>query len=250
MVKKSKEYRSVQILKKSKRIPSTYIKKSDGSERKVKTKSMPPQTKKEFNRVIDAVYAKNRIVAHSLHMQSLTGLRYSDVSVLIWSDFYDGKVINKSFDVIQQKVYHMVFTRLTLTGVAKKEADRKAKEKANVTVYINKAIINLLEDIAVLNPNITGQELLFANKHKRSGGTALAIRSVNKILGQVKAELELNYTLGTHSFRKYLALNLLNNNANIAEIRDLLGHNNVKSTDSYLHSFSGNLGNLIDKLNY
>ncbi|HIF9334011.1 TPA: tyrosine-type recombinase/integrase [Photobacterium damselae] len=237
-------------MRKSQRIPSIFNKDENVKERKVKQPSMPPETMIEFNNIIDAVYAKNPIVAQSLHMQSLTALRYSDTSTLIWADFYEGLVLKKSFVVIQQKVYRMVYKRMIDKGKTEQEADTKARSKANVTIYTNEAIKKLLYEIALFNPNKTGQELLFANKHKSSQGTALAVKSVNKILTQVKAELNLPYTLGTHSFRKFMALNLLRAGANVADIRDLLGHNNVSSTDKYLVSCNGELRDLVDKLNY
>ncbi len=236
---------------KPKRISNNLSTNSTDKKKAVKEPSLPPTTKKEFNKILDTVHAINSTLANTLYMCALTGLRYSDCVVLTLSDFLDESGQPKSkFIVVQQKVYNMIYTRKVNNGVDAHTAHTDARIKAKVTIYINKAIINLISDIILLNPNIGRDDLIFANKHKSSKGYPLDIRSANKILRRVKAELKLDYPLGTHSFRKYLALNLLKNKANVAEIRDLLGHNHLNSTNSYLHSFSGELKNLIGKLDY
>ncbi|KLV03517.1 hypothetical protein ABT56_18970 [Photobacterium aquae] len=198
--------------------------------------------------IIDTVYDKNPVLAKLLYMQALTGLRYSDCSWLRYDDFYDekGKFVAE-FDVIQQKVYHKVLTHL----IQKKpetplhELEAKAKKKARHTIHVMPAMKEIVQEQHEIYPN---DEFLFANRHHKSEGLPMNIRSANKILNAVKQELNINFALGTHSFRKWFATALAETQPWYV-VKDALGQSSINSTIPYVVSKDADIKNAISDLN-
>lgn len=234
----------------NRRIDAQFSKKvnKDGNERKTKEHSMPPQNKDAAKRILDAVWQKNPTLCLCFSMQALTGLRYSDCSWLMYSDFFDDKGrFKKSFQICQQKSYRIRMAQKD------KEVDAEAAfRKSLVTVYNNEAIKEIVNDCKHLNKN---SALLFPNSRSRAideNGEVvdrpMSVRSADYHLKQIKDELNLDFELGTHSWRKFFALMLLRDNTPIEQIRDLLGHDNIVSTNSYLHTFAEDLLKHTEKL--
>lgn len=212
--------------------------KNDGSIKKRKEKSLPPKDKKQANEILDLLWQQNQVLSLCCLMQSLTGLRYSDASWLKYSDFYDefGK-LKPFFDLCQQKSFRMRIGRKRAKPMTQSDAFRKSL----VRVYTNEAIEHVIADCKHLNPH---SELLFPNSRSRvllEDGTVIerpmSVDSADWHLNKVKRQLKLGFTLGTHSWRKFFALMLVRKGASLEKIRDLLGHDNIVSTNSYLHSF-------------
>ncbi|NVP01918.1 tyrosine-type recombinase/integrase [Photobacterium damselae subsp. damselae] len=219
------------------------------SKRGVKTKSKPPKNKKQLIQIIDAVYAKNCILSYTLLTQVYTGLRYSDASNLFWRDVYnfETEMYKQSFEVTQQKVYRMVYQRAINSGYQHSIAKSKALKKAVYTVYISPALIELLEDVAIINKKSAGNTFIFANQNPRSKGNPLAIQSISKILKAVQRELKLEFSLGTHSFRHFFSDEALRSGAKINTLKGLLGHNSITSTNAYINSDEDSKQNIILK---
>lgn len=53
---------------------------------------------------------------------------------------------------------------------------------------------------------------------------------------------------GFHALRHFAATQLLNNNVTVAEVRDILGHGNISTTDLYVHSTPKNLAAAMETL--
>jgi integrase len=213
----------------------------NGKKKKRKEHSMPPKDKEEAKRILDAAWQKNPTLCLCFSMQALTGLRYSDCSWLMYSDFFDEKGrFKKSFQICQQKSY-----RIRMSQKDKEVDADTAFRKSLVTIYNNPAIREIVEDCKHLNKN---SDLLFPNNRSRiidEDGTVIdrpmSVKSADYHLKKIKDELNLDFELGTHSWRKFFALMLLRDNTPIEQIRDLLGHDNIVSTNSYLHTFAEDL---------
>ena len=229
---------------------------NDGG-RKKKEPSMPPRTDAELERVIDEVYSRNRILSYCLLMQSLTGLRYSDCSQLMYRDFYrNGKFVD-SFDVIQQKTFSSRVTKRIKkierdTGAKVSDEDfkrvvRKSAGDSTVKIFINDSIKDLVE---LCRGDGIDSEYLFANTNPKSNGAPMDIRNAEYHLRNTEQALGLNYQLRTHSFRKCFSLKLVREKVSILMVRDLLGHSNVATTNAYLSTIDGELADVIRDLKY
>ncbi|WP_181318336.1 tyrosine-type recombinase/integrase [Photobacterium kishitanii] len=219
--------------------------------RKRKAPSIPPQSDAELNRIIDDVYSRNRILSYSFLMQALTGLRYSDCSQLMFSDFYhNGKMVD-SFPVVQQKTFNARVTKMQENDKFKdwteQQIYRRAASKSTVTIYVNESISELVEMSKIENPN---SEYLFANKHPRSKGFPMDIRNAEYHLKKTERNLQLNYQLRTHSLRKCFAVKLVRNKVNLIKIRDLLGHDSIETTNAYLSTIGTELAQAVSELKY
>jgi integrase len=214
----------------------------EGKAKKRKEKSFPPKNKEEANKILNNIWQRNQTLSLCFSISALTGLRYSDASWLEYGDFYDefGR-FKPFFDLCQQKSYRMRCGRMKAGNMDTSTAFRKSI----VRVYNNNAIREIVEDCRILNPD---SKLLFPNSRSKVKGDdginierPMSVDSANWHLNKTKNELQLGFNLGTHSFRKFFALMLVKQGASIEKIRDLLGHDSIVSTNSYLHSFIDDL---------
>lgn len=221
---------------------------SKGSDKKVeKTKeaSLPPSDAKELELILDRLWEINPLLSLTCSMSALSGLRYSDCSWLRYDDFFTAGGRSKPhFDLIQQKPYRMRIAN----GVETAEAERKSK----VRIYVNQEMLEIVEETRFHSKS---EDFLFANGRsalRESDGTIIhrpmAVESAAAHLAKVGKELDLSYTLGTHSFRKYFVRLLIQQGATIEKIKDLLGQSSLQSTNHYLHTFDNELAPIIEKI--
>ncbi len=212
--------------------------------KKRKEASMPPQTIAEANRILDVIYDRNPTLSLCCQMSALTGLRYSDAAWLRYDDFYD-KYGNfrDSVSICQQKPFNMRMGRAD--AKQSKEYEREAYRKSLVTVYTTKEIEAIVEETRHFSD---GSDFLFANARSRTKGEdntiitrPMHVVSADRHHTAVRDDLKLKFMLGTHSWRKFFALQLIRNGTTIEKIRDLLGQTSLSSTDKYLHSFTQEL---------
>ncbi|MEZ9863843.1 tyrosine-type recombinase/integrase [Vibrio breoganii] len=226
-------------------------KSSTNGAKKTKTASMPPKTIEQANRILDALYDRSPTLSLCCQMSALTGLRYSDSAWLKYSDFYDkhGNFLEQ-VTVIQQKSYNM---RLGRSGVELTKENRiAALRKSKVEIYTTQEIQKIVEETRYFSD---GSEFLFANARSRTkdeNGEVVSrpmhVVSADRHHTAVQDELKLNFNLGTHSWRKFFALQLVRNGTTIEKIRDLLGQSSLASTDRYLHSFTHELRGEVQKV--
>ncbi|MFS1428886.1 tyrosine-type recombinase/integrase [Vibrio splendidus] len=222
-----------------------------GEKRKKKVPSQPPRSDKELRDIIDDIFMRNRSLANCLMMQALTGLRFSDCSQLMYSDFYRNGVFVDRFEVIQQKTFGSRVTKRIkgkeLTNEQHQEIMRKAALEATVIVYTNESVKMLVEACHRENPKT---EYLFANKNPKSKGYPIDIRNAEYHLRKTEANLELNYQLRTHSFRKGFAMKMVDNQVSLVIVRDLLGHSNFEATNRYLSTIGSEMMAAVNQLRY
>lgn len=230
----------------NKRIDSSRIAyKENGEVKRKKKPSMPPRNQQEANLILDRLWAKNPLLSLTASMSALTGLRYSDAAWLRFDDFYDEHGDFKThFDLCQQKIFRMKMGR-----GASSESD--AFRKSMVRVYTNESIEEIVEECRSYSQS---DEYLFANARSRvvtEEGVIhrpMSVESADWHHANVARELNLKYTLGTHSWRKYFSSMLIQQGATVEKIRDLLGQKSLQSTNHYLHSEDDALAALISKI--
>jgi site-specific recombinase XerD len=86
-------------------------------------------------------------------------------------------------------------------------------------------------------------EWLFLNK----SGSKLTVRGINKILKKYLAKIGINKKISPHDIRHSFATHLLQEGAGIREIQELLGHENISTTQIYTHLNLKKLKNEYDK---
>lgn len=217
-----------------------------GKVKRRKEATKPPKNAKEAEAIIDELYERNPLLALTSSMSALTGLRYSDASWLKFSDFQDEFGNWKdSFDVCQQKTYRMRIAR-------NKDNVSGAYNASLVRIFLNEDIKEIVEECRMLS---CSEVFLFANKRSRvvdeEGCTIdrpMDIRSANYHHDKVRKKLELNYSLNTHSWRKYFAKKMIQKGATLEKVRDFLGQSTLNSTNHYLSTFDEELAPIIGEM--
>ncbi|NOI32277.1 tyrosine-type recombinase/integrase [Vibrio coralliilyticus] len=217
-----------------------------GKPKRRKEATKPPKNAKEAKAIIDELYDRSPLLALTSSMSALTGLRYSDASWLKFSDFKDEFGNWKSsFDVCQQKTYRMRIAR-------NKDNATSAYNASLVRIFLNEDIKEIVEECRFLS---CSKEFLFANKRSRvvdeQGRTIdrpMDIRSANYHHENVRKKLKLNYSLNTHSWRKYFAKKLIQKGETLEKVRDSLGQTSLNSTNHYLTTFDEELAPIIEKM--
>lgn len=199
--------------------------------------SYPPQDKKTCRSILQAVDKRNPTIALMLEFMALTGLRVSDAGAMKKADILINGQIRKTIEVIQIKPYHK---RL---GCGIKP--NVAREKSRLVVMINSQCREVIKDAL----SMAGEsKLLFPSE--RIPTKPYSTQHVNTLLKTVAIELDLDFQLSTHSFRKAFALFLIEQNAKIHQIRDALGQSSLTSTDAYLKTFSNDVEKLVSHVEF
>ena len=94
----------------------------------------------------------------------------------------------------------------------------------------------------VLNgrPNDTGSRSLFLPEGLEEKGPQLTYRQVGGAISLLSEKAGVR-NAGTHSFRRAVATNMVNNGVPIKPIADLLGHEDIATTMGYLRVDIGSL---------
>lgn len=188
------------------------------------SKAYPPKDKEELRKILDEVARTNTVISLMLELMALTGFRYSDCSELRFSDVMINNGIRDRVTVIQKKPH----SKRLSAGASPSVAKAMSQIDVPIGTQASKVIVEALE-------LSEGSKLLFAS-HKNHD-KPYTCQYVNRLLKAVASKLGLKYQLTTHSFRKAFALMLLENGANIHELRDKLGHSSIAVTDHYLRTF-------------
>ncbi len=86
-----------------------------------------------------------------------------------------------------------------------------------------------------------------------AGGEQYTIRSAQKVFEQAKAKAGIMQKGGIHSMRHSYATHLLEQGTDVRIIQELLGHNNLKTTERYTHvsiKLIEKIQSPLDKLNW
>ena len=168
-------------------------------------------TVKEIDKLIDSIdiKSKNKIRNKAIiEILYSCGLRVSELITLKVSDLYFNESIIK------------------VTGKGNKER----------FVPISKGAINYIEkylnEIRIFQKIKKGSEdTLFLNER----GSGLSRVMIYIILNDLKIKAEINKKIGPHTLRHSFATHLLENGADLITIQNMLGHENIVTTERYLH---------------
>ena len=178
---------------------------------KIGSKLPTTLTVKEIDKLIDSIdiKSKNKIRNKAIiEILYSCGLRVSELITLKVSDLYFTESIIK------------------VTGKGNKER----------FVPISKGAINYIEkylnEVRIFQKIKKGSEdTLFLNER----GSGLSRVMIYIILNDLKIKAEINKKIGPHTLRHSFATHLLENGADLITIQNMLGHENIVTTERYLH---------------
>ena len=178
---------------------------------KIGSKLPTTLTVKEIDKLIDSIdiKSKNKIRNKAIiEILYSCGLRVSELITLKVSDLYFNESIIK------------------VIGKGNKER----------FVPISKGAINYIEkylnEIRIFQKIKKGSEdTLFLNER----GRGLSRVMIYIILNDLKIKAEINKKIGPHTLRHSFATHLLENGADLITIQNMLGHENIVTTERYLH---------------
>jgi len=208
-----------------------YLTNEDLVDKDVSEKVKKPKTKKslptvlniqEINAIINLTYkseepldVRNRAL---LELAYGSGLRVSELLDLEIADLH----LNKGL--------------VTVTGKGNKERIVPLGEDAAQALkdYIIKARLKL-------NPKT--QNILFVNKF----GEKLSRIGFYKIVQNLADKAKINKKVSPHTFRHTFATHLLENGANLRSVQELLGHEDIMTTENYTHVSKAHLKNIYNE---
>jgi integrase/recombinase XerD len=208
-----------------------YLSNENLVDRDVSEKVKKPKTKKtlpvvlniqEINAIINLTYKsqeplemRNRAL---LELAYGSGLRVTELLALEIGDLH----LNKGL--------------VTVTGKGNKERIIPLGEEA----------IEALKDYIItarlkLNPKT--QNTLFVNKF----GDKLSRIGFYKIVQTLAAKANINKKISPHTFRHTYATHLLENGANLRSVQELLGHEDIMTTENYTHVSKAHLKSVYNE---
>ena len=168
-------------------------------------------SKEEINKIFDLLNESNlpnkNIYLSILKLMYLSGLRISEALALKWSD------LSKS--------------KMTINIYGKGSKERKS--------YLTNQFLDTL--YAIKNDEV----YIFSNKGKK-----ISVRAVNKFLDNSFKKGIINRKISTHVFRHSFATSMLENEADIRHIQQLLGHSSISTTEIYTKVAKSLKKNVLD----
>lgn len=108
-----------------------------------------------------------------------------------------------------------------------------SKSKRNKTLAINNNAFSILLDyLEERKKKKYHNEFLFVSDNKDMGFTEHGLKHM-----LVKIEKAVGFSFHMHQFRHTFAINLRSQGANVMQIKDLMGHVDIRMTDNYLRNF-------------
>lgn len=166
------------------------------------------------------------------------GLRVSDLRVLRFSNIINENMTFKdSFPVFEKK------TRNT------------RKRKKNRYITINSAVVEAVTLYLQNTPGVTMSDYLFRSEsnHGSNLNTPISIRSIDRILKGVAADLDLTAKVSTHTLRKtfcyWMMLNGGNDQRRLLLLQKMLNHATPAQTLDYIGITYEEIGEAYRELN-
>jgi len=171
-------------------------------------------------------------IISSIKLTSKTGVRNIAIVELLYSC---GLRVS---ELINLKISDLFFKESLIKVTGKGNKERFVPISTQAQLYIN----NYIKDIRCykkIKKNF--EDTLFLNER----GTSLSRVMIFIILKELSISSNIKKKIGPHTFRHSFATHLIENGADLITIQNMLGHENITTTERYLHV---NKKHLIDSM--
>ncbi|MCX6384768.1 MAG: tyrosine recombinase XerC [Actinobacteria bacterium] len=151
-----------------------------------------------------------------------------------------GRAIFELFYSTGARISELVNITLDKIDIKNKEIEVFGKGRKSRIVYLNDISLEKLSQYLNIrsqflfdkkNNNYKKNNYLFLNKN----GGSLSSRFIRILLDKYLKKAEINKKISPHSIRHSFASHMLQEGAGIREVQELLGHENISTTQIYTH---------------
>ena len=171
-------------------------------------------------------------IISSIKLTSKTGVRNIAIVELLYSC---GLRVS---ELINLKISDLFFKESLIKVTGKGNKERFVPISSQAQLYIN----NYIKDIRCFKKiKKNFEDTLFLNER----GSSLSRVMIFIILKELRISSNIKKKIGPHTFRHSFATHLIENGADLITIQNMLGHENITTTERYLHV---NKKHLIDSM--
>ena len=171
-------------------------------------------------------------IISSIKLTSKTGVRNIAIVELLYSC---GLRVS---ELINLKISDLFFKESLIKVTGKGNKERFVPISTQAQLYIN----NYIKDIRCFKKiKKNFEDTLFLNER----GSSLSRVMIFIILKELSINSNIKKKIGPHTFRHSFATHLIENGADLITIQNMLGHENITTTERYLHV---NKKHLIDSM--
>lgn len=171
-------------------------------------------------------------IISSIKLTSKTGVRNIAIVELLYSC---GLRVS---ELINLKISDLFFKESLIKVTGKGNKERFVPISTQAQLYIN----NYIKDIRCFKKiKKNFEDTLFLNER----GSSLSRVMIFIILKELSISSNIKKKIGPHTFRHSFATHLIENGADLITIQNMLGHENITTTEKYLHV---NKKHLIDSM--
>ena len=151
-----------------------------------------------------------------------------------------GRAIFELFYSTGARISELVNITLDKIDIKNKEIEVFGKGRKSRLVYLNNISLEKLNQYLNIrsqflfdkkNNNYKKNNYLFLNKN----GSSLSARFIRILLDKYLKKAEINKKISPHSIRHSFASHMLQEGAGIREVQELMGHENISTTQIYTH---------------
>jgi|TARA_B110000914_G_scaffold28227_1_gene21007 integrase/recombinase XerD len=161
-------------------------------------------------------------IISSIKLTSKTGVRNIAIVELLYSC---GLRVS---ELINLKISDLFFKESLIKVTGKGNKERFVPISSQAQLYIN----NYIKDIRCFKKiKKNFEDTLFLNER----GSSLSRVMIFIILKELRISSNIKKKIGPHTFRHSFATHLIENGADLITIQNMLGHENITTTERYLH---------------
>ena len=161
-------------------------------------------------------------IISSIKLTSKTGVRNIAIVELLYSC---GLRVS---ELINLKISDLFFKESLIKVTGKGNKERFVPISTQAQLYIN----NYIKDIRCFKKiKKNFEDTLFLNER----GSSLSRVMIFIILKELRISSNIKKKIGPHTFRHSFATHLIENGADLITIQNMLGHENITTTERYLH---------------
>lgn len=206
---------------------------------KIKKSELDVYTQEETNWFFEELQNESAKYRAMLLSALFLGLRRAEIVALKWSDIdFEKKCV-----YVHQSAYKVP---------DKKQSLKAPKSSAGIrtiffTDIFSEALFEWMSEQETEKENSTGnwndQDYIFTGKN----GNMMSVDTPSKICSKFEERANLRH-LKLHGLRHTCASLMLANSIDIETVRDILGHEDIKTTEIYLHAYDTNKKNAANVL--